>query len=119
MKVINPALKAQQVKDYWNPKIIAQLNGQEVKVARLKGEFVWHSHANEDELFYVLKGELKIELRTETLALSAGEMVVIPRGIEHRPIAENEVEVLLFEPAGTRNTGEVENELTRHQLDSI
>ena len=84
--------------EHWSPKIIAELNGQQVKVAKLKGEFVWHKHDEEDELFLVLKGKLKIELRDRVIDLNEGEFVVIPRGIEHKPVASIEVEVLLFEP---------------------
>ncbi|MEZ4383767.1 MAG: cupin domain-containing protein [Nannocystaceae bacterium] len=90
----------------WQPRIVGALNGQEVKVAKLRGEFVWHRHADADELFLVLRGSLRIELRDRTIALEEGEMVVIPRGVEHRPVADDEAHVLLFEPAGTVNTGD-------------
>ena len=96
----------------WSPRIVAELNGQQVKLAKLEGEFVWHSHASEDELFLVLDGTLRMELRDGTIELAPGEMLVVPRGVEHRPVAEREVHVLLFEPAGTVNTGEVRNERT-------
>ena len=96
--------------DHWRPRLAAELNGQEVKLAKLKGEFVWHSHEHEDELFLVWKGRLRIEFRDRSVELVPGEMLVVPRGTEHRPVAEQEAEVLLFEPAGVRNTGNVEDE---------
>jgi mannose-6-phosphate isomerase-like protein (cupin superfamily) len=96
----------------WSPRIVAELNGQHVKLAKLEGEFVWHSHADEDELFLVLKGKLTIELRDGAVDLGPGQMVVVPRGVEHRPVADGEVHLLLFEPAGTLNTGDVRNERT-------
>lgn len=105
--------------DYWHPRVIAELNGQHVKIARLKGDFVWHAHENEDELFLVHKGVLKIEFRTETITLSEGEMLVVPRGVEHRPVAEEEVEVILFEPVGTVNTGNAESGLRRSELERL
>ena len=106
--------------EHWSPKIIAELNGQQVKVAKLKGEFVWHKHDEEDELFLVLKGKLKIELRDRVIDLNEGEFVVIPRGIEHKPVASIEVEVLLFEPKSTLNTGnQKDSDFTKSSLDSI
>jgi mannose-6-phosphate isomerase-like protein (cupin superfamily) len=96
----------------WSPRIVAELNGQEVKLAKLEGEFPWHDHAEADELFLVLEGELVIRFRDGEVRLRAGELVVVPRGVEHSPVAESECHVLLFEPAGTRNTGDVEHELT-------
>lgn len=98
-----------EVNEFFSPAVLASLNGQELRIARLKGEFPWHSHEKEDELFLVLEGSLKIELRDKVLSLEAGELVVIPRGVEHRPVAEEEVRVILFEPAGTRNTGELDS----------
>lgn len=106
METINVAEKLQLFHEHWSPRIIAELNGQHVKLAKLKGEFVWHSHEQEDELFFVVSGQLKIELRDKTLEIGPGEMAVIPRGVEHKPIAEEEVEVMLFEPASTVNTGD-------------
>lgn len=106
--------------EHWSPKIIAELNGQQVKVAKLKGEFVWHKHDEEDELFLVLKGKLKIELRDRVIDLNEGEFVVIPRGIEHKPVASIEVEVLLFESKSTLNTGNHgDSDFTKSSLDSI
>jgi mannose-6-phosphate isomerase-like protein (cupin superfamily) len=96
----------------WSPRIVAELNGQHVKIAKLEGEFVWHAHADEDELFLVLKGKLRIELRDGSVELAPGQMAVVPRGVEHRPVADGEVHVLLFEPSGTLNTGNVREERT-------
>lgn len=96
----------------WSPKVVGELNGQVVKVAKLEGEFVWHQHADEDELFLVVRGEIEIHLRDGVVTLGEGEMLVIPRGVEHKPVARALAEILLFEPMGTRNTGEVTNELT-------
>lgn len=109
---INLAEKLGRIPDYWNPRIIGELNGQHVKLARVKGEFVWHFHENEDELFLVLEGTLRLEFRDGEVTLGPGEMWIVPRGVEHRPIAEEEVHLLLFEPASTLNTGNVENEKT-------
>ena len=106
------AAKLDLIREYWKPKIVAELNDSYVKLVKLKGEFVWHHHDREDELFLVLKGKLRIELRDETLQLEKGELAVIPRGADHRPIADKEVHVLLLEPKTTRNTGEVRNEKT-------
>lgn len=119
MEVINLARKLSLFSDHWHPRIVGELNGQHVKLARLQGEFVWHDHTDEDELFLVLKGRLRMEFRDRTVELGEGEMLIVPRGVEHRPIAEEEVHVLLFEPASTRHTGDVEHALTRHQLERI
>jgi mannose-6-phosphate isomerase-like protein (cupin superfamily) len=117
---VNLADKLAQFSEHWSPKIVGELNGQHVKLAKLKGEFVWHHHNDEDELFYVVKGKLKIELREKTIHLSQGEFCIIPKGIEHKPVAENEVEVMLFEPASTLNTGDKkQSEFTKEKLDRI
>lgn len=105
--------------DYWNPRIIGELNGQYVKLAKLKGEFVWHSHEQEDELFYVLNGTLQMEFRDKTVTLEEGDCLIVPRGTEHRPVADEEVAILLFEPSSTLNTGDEINERTREKLDWI
>lgn len=109
---INLAEKLGRIRDYWNPRIIGELNGQHVKLARVRGEFVWHFHENEDELFLVLEGTLRLEFRDGEVTLGPGEMWIVPRGVEHRPIAEEEVHLLLFEPASTLNTGNAKNENT-------
>lgn len=119
MDKINVSEKFSKFNDYWNPRIIGSLNGQHVKAARLKGEFVWHQHEQEDELFYVLKGTLRMEFRDRVEWIGPGEMIIVPRGVEHKPVAEEEVEVLLFEPATTLNTGTEENERTRKNLEWI
>lgn len=108
--------------EHWRPKVIGTLNGQEVKLVKLSGAFVWHHHADADELFLVLRGRLRIELRDGVVTLDAGEMTIVPRGVEHRPVTEgdDEVAVLLFEPAGVRNTGNVEHpELTAPRSDRL
>ncbi len=107
MDKVNLAERFAEVTEYWRPRVAAELNGQEVKLARLRGEFVWHHHAGEDELFLVVKGRLRIEFRDRAVELGPGELLVVPRGVEHRPVADEEVELLLFEPAATRNTGNV------------
>ena len=109
MEKISLADKLAQIREHWRPKLIGELNGQEVKLVKFRGEFVWHSHEGEDELFLALRGRFRIEFRDRTVELGPGEMVIVPRGVEHRPVAEEEVEVLLFEPAGVRNTGNVEH----------
>ena len=112
MKKVNLAEKLGQIIEHWSPRIVGELNGQHVKLAKLKGKFVWHHHENEDELFLVLKGQLRMELRSGEITIGAGEFLIVPRGVEHRPIAEEEVSVLLFEPAGTLNTGNLRNDRT-------
>jgi len=98
---------------------VGELNGQQVKLAKLKGEFVWHKHDQEDELFMVIKGVLTIEFRDKTETISENEMIIVPRGVEHKPVANEETWVLLFEPATTRNTGNTKGTLTKENLDKI
>ena len=112
MNKVNLADKLSGITDYWSPRIAGELNGQQVKLVKLKGEFVWHHHDNEDELFYVLKGRLLMRLRDGDMTINEGEFLIVPRGVEHQPVAEEEVHVLLFEPAGTLNTGNVRDERT-------
>ena len=107
------------IKEYWSPKIVGELNGQQVKLAKLKGEFIWHRHEQEDELFYVLKGQLKIAFRDRTEVINENEMVIVPKGVEHKPIADEEVWIMLFEPAATLNTGNIQNEKTKVDLERI
>ncbi len=116
IRKVNLADAFDRFEERWSPRIVGELNGQHVKLAKLEGPFVWHRHENEDELFLVVKGRLVIELRDGAVTLDAGEFVVIPRGVEHRPVAEEEVHLLLFEPAGTLNTGDIENERTVRTL---
>ena len=119
MKKVNLAEKFTLFDDHWSPRIIGQLNGQEVKIAKVKGEFVWHDHADEDEMFLIIKGTLKLEFSEHTVTLNEGEMLVIPRGVQHKPIAEEEVHLLLFEPASTKHTGDVVHKLTKNQKNHL
>ena len=119
MKTVNLKEKFALFSDYYKPRVIGEVNDCHVKAVKLKGEFLWHHHDNEDELFYVVKGSFDMQLRDKTITVNAGEFLIIPRGIEHRPVATEEVEIMLFEPATTLNTGNVENELTRKKLESI
>lgn len=105
--------------DYWHPRIVGELNNQQVKLVKFKGKFVWHKHEHEDELFYVIKGDLEIELKDKIIELTANEFVIIPRGVEHRPVALNEVSVMLFEPKTTLNTGDKKGNLTHEQLKTL
>lgn len=108
--------------DYWNPRIVGELNGQQVKLVKFKGEFTWHHHDKEDELFYVVKGSFDMHMRDpedKIITVNEGELLIIPRGVEHKPVAENEVEIMLFEPATTLNTGNTETEFTRTHLEKI
>ena len=107
------------IPDFWNPRIVGELNGQQVKLAKLKGEFIWHHHEHEDELFLVLRGRLDMHLRDGVVAIHEGEFYIVPRGVEHKPVAPEETHILLFEPAGTVNTGNVRNERTRETLERI
>ncbi len=119
MEKVNLAQKLLEISDSWNPRIAGTLNGQHVKLVKFKGEFVWHHHEKEDELFYVIKGSFDMHLRDKIITVNQGEFLIVPRGMEHKPVASEEVEVMLFEPATTLNTGNIENELTKKELDSI
>ena len=119
MDKVNINQKLSLFDEYWSPKIVGELNGQYVKLAKFKGEFIWHKHDNEDEMFYVITGKLIIELRDQVIELNEGEFFTVPKGIEHKPFAEKEVSVLLFEPKTTLNTGNQKNELTRENLQKI
>jgi mannose-6-phosphate isomerase-like protein (cupin superfamily) len=116
---VNLAQKFDRFDEYWSPRIAGELNDSYVKLAKLKGEFVWHQHDNEDELFLVVKGHLTIRLRDRDVELDAGEFVIIPRGVEHLPVAKEEVHVLLLEPKSTLNTGNVRSERTVTDLKAI
>jgi len=107
---VNLGQKLASFSEHWSPKVVADLNGQQVKLAKFVGEFVWHYHDHEDELFMVVKGRFRMELRDRHIWLEEGEILVVPRGVEHRPVAEEEVEILLFEPASTLNTGNAEDD---------
>ncbi len=119
MEKINLKQKFSLIQDYWNPRVVAEMNGQQVRLAKLKGPFIWHRHEHEDELFWIHRGELQLEFRDKSLLLKAGEMAIVPKGVEHRPVAKEEVELVLIEPASTINTGEEQNDLTRDQLQSL
>lgn len=119
MEKVNLSEKFSRFSDHWNPRIAGELNGQQVKLVKFQGEFVWHTHDHEDELFLVVKGGFVMELRDRNIELHEGEFLIIPRGVEHRPVAKEEVQVLLFEPASTLNTGDVKTELTKTDLESI
>ena len=119
MEKVNLTEKFSRFSDYWSPKIAGELNDSYIKLVKFKGEFVWHHHEQEDELFLVVKGKLLIKLRDRDIWLEEGEFVVIPRGVEHLPIAEEEVHVLLLEPKSTLNTGNIENERTVAGLERI
>ena len=110
MKKVNLVEKFALINEHWRPKVVGELNGQEIKLVKFQGEFPWHQHEAEDEMFLAVKGNFRIEFRDKTVELSEGEFVIVPRGVEHRPVAETEVEVLLFEPANLRNTGNIEDE---------
>lgn len=113
MKKVNIAEKLALFNDHWNPRIVGELNGQHVKLVKLKGEFVWHQHAGEDEMFLVLEGDFTMEFRDRSVQLSKNDFLIVPRGVEHRPVANEEVSVMLFEPANTLNTGNVQNDFTK------
>ena len=119
MRKVNIEEKLALFEEHWSPKIVGELNGQHVKLVKVLGEFVWHHHDEEDELFLVVKGRFRMEFRDRSIWIEEGEFTVVPRGVEHRPVAEEEAHVLLFEPASTLNTGDVRGELTVAELDRI
>jgi mannose-6-phosphate isomerase-like protein (cupin superfamily) len=119
MDKVNLAQKFSRFCDHWNPRIVGELNGQLVKLAKLKGEFIWHCHQNEDELFLVVKGSLEIRLPEQVVQLNEGEFFIVPRGVKHQPAAAEEACVLFLEPASTVNTGSIRNELTRETLERL
>lgn len=119
MSKVNLAQKFAQFSDFWNPRIAGELNGQQVKLVRFQGPFVWHHHDQEDELFYVVAGRFRMEFRDRVEWIEQGEFIIVPRGVEHRPVAEAEVQVMLFEPRTTLNTGNIRNERTLERLDTI
>lgn len=119
MHKVNLLEKFDQVSDHWNPKIVGALNGQHVKLVKFQGPFTWHFHEHEDELFYVVKGSFVMELRDQNILLTEGDFLIVPKGVEHRPNAATEVWVMLFEPAGTLNTGNTQNEFTRTNPETI
>ena len=110
MQKINLTEKFARLTEHWRPKVIGELNGQEVKIAKFQGTFVWHHHEHEDELFWVWRGRMRVEFRDRVVELAEGQMLIVPRGVEHRTAADSECEVVLFEPSATRNTGNVTSE---------
>ena len=119
MDKVNLKDKFSLITQHYDPHIAGELNGQMVKLVKFKGEFTWHHHENEDELFLVIKGSFDMHLRDKIIIINSGEFIIIPRGVEHKPVANEEVEVLLFEPGTTLNTGNVENEFTKKQLKTV
>lgn len=119
MHKTNIRQKLTLIEDHWHPRLVAELNGQHVKLVKFQGPFVWHRHDHEDEMFLVVQGRFRMEFRDGTVDLEEGEFLVVPRGTEHRPVADTEVSVMLFEPATTVNTGNVIDDKTRHQLEWI
>lgn len=119
MEKVNVAEKFTLFHEYWNPKIAGEINDSYVKLVKLKGEFVWHQHENEDEMFFVVKGKLLIKFRDKDVWLNEGEFLIVPKGVEHMPVAEEEVHVLLLEPKTTLNTGDQVNEKTVTDLEKI
>lgn len=119
MQKVNVAGKMALISEHWSPKIVGELNGQHFKLVKFHGDFVWHRHEHEDELFLVVKGRFRMEFRDRHVWIDAGEFLIVPRGVEHRPVADEEVHVVLFEPASTLNTGNVRNDRTLDQLDRL
>ena len=119
MDKVNLREKLSLFTEHWSPRIAGELNGQQVKLVKFFGPFDWHHHDNEDELFLVVKGRFRMELRDRNIDLEEGEFLIVPRGVEHRPVAAEEVHVLLFEPASTLNTGNIENERTLRELQRV
>jgi mannose-6-phosphate isomerase-like protein (cupin superfamily) len=119
MEVVNLKDKLSKVKEPWSPKIVGELNDCYVKVVKFTGEFVWHHHENEDELFLVINGKLRMKFRDREVAVAPGEFIIVPKGVEHLPVADEEVEVVLLEPKTTLNTGNVRNERTRAELERL
>ncbi len=119
MEKVNLAEKLSLFQDHWHPHVVGDLNGQQVRLVKFQGEFVWHQHEQEDEMFLVIKGSFQMEFRDRTIHLTEGEFIIVPRGVEHRPVASEEVHVLLFEPASVVNTGNVQDERTVLELTKI
>jgi mannose-6-phosphate isomerase-like protein (cupin superfamily) len=119
MDKVNLRQKLTQFTEQWSPKIVGELNGQMVKLVKFQGEFVWHHHDHEDEMFLVVHGRFRMDFRDRAVWIEEGEFIIVPRGMEHRPVAEEEAHVLLFEPASTLNTGNVQNERTVRQLQTL
>ena len=112
MKKINLASKYNKINEHWSPKVVAEMNDYQFKLAKIKNDFIWHSHEDTDETFIVIEGKIYIEFEDETIELSEGEMIVVPKGKKHRPYADKEAKIMLIEPKGVRNTGDIVNDLT-------
>ena len=119
MDKVNLADKLAHIRDQWQPRIVGELNGQQVNHVKFAGPFLWHHHDSEDELFYVVRGRFRMEFRDRAVWVEQGEFIIVPRGVEHRPVADTEAEVMLFEPATTLNTGNVRNERTVERLERL
>jgi len=119
MEKVNLENKLSLFSDRWNPRIVGELNGQQVKLVKLHGEFVWHKHEDEDELFYVIKGSFDMHFRDRIINIQENEFLIVPKGIDHKPVAEQEVSIMLFEPASTLNTGDQVNERTKAHLEKL
>lgn len=119
MEKVNLKQKFSMFSEHWSPKIVGELNGQYVKLAKLKGEFVWHKHDAEDELFFVVKGSFQMHYLNKVIEVKENEFLIVPKGVEHKPVAKEEVWVMLFEPASTINTGDIESEMTKKDLERI
>jgi len=119
MNKVNIDEKLSLFSEHWDPKIVGELNGQYVKLVKFKDEFIWHKHDNEDEMFYVVKGKFNMEYRDKTIEIKENEFAIIPKGVEHRPVAPEEVSVMLFEPKTILNTGDTRNEFTKERLQKI
>ncbi|MBE2268673.1 MAG: cupin domain-containing protein [Anaerolinea sp.] len=119
MDKVNLAEKLSLFSEHWSPKIVGEVQGMDVKIAKLKGEFVWHKHDEQDEMFFIIKGRLLLKFRDRDVWLNEGEFIVVPRGVEHLPVAEEEVHLMMIEPQGTLNTGNVQNERTVADLQRL
>jgi mannose-6-phosphate isomerase-like protein (cupin superfamily) len=119
MEKVNIREKLALFSDHWNPRVVGELYGQHVKLVKFQGEFVWHDHADEDEMFLVVHGSFRMDFRDRSVTLNEGDFIIVPRGVEHRPVADQEVQVMLFEPAQIKHTGDVESEMTVHEFQRI
>lgn len=119
MDKVNLARHLSRITDHWSPKVVGELNDHQVKLVKFQGAFIWHHHEREDELFFVVRGRFRMEFRDRAVEVGEGEFLIVPHGVEHRPVADDEVEVMLFEPASTLNTGNVRNERTVERLERL
>ena len=119
MEAVNLTEKFNLINEYWSPRLLGELNNQAVKIAKLKGEFIWHHHENEDEMFFVIKGSMTIKLKDKDIILNKNEFFIIPKGVEHKPVAKDEVLVMMFEPMSTINTGNIESDITIKDIEQL